>query len=273
MSILLLEIMQKKQGSGDFWLGFNDKQTEGRFVYDSNNEPLSFTYWSSSDPNNSPYFGGAENCVATYWGNKWGDFLCNSSKYFHKFSAVCVRNKPDDDLSDIENIKRFIVIKTGRLSKTGAKSFCEENDAKLFEPTNKNEYIAVRDYAKKQGSGDFWLGFNDKQTEGRFVYDSNNEPLSFTYWSSSDPNNSPYFGGAENCVATYWGNKWGDFPCNSSKYFHKFSAVCVRNKPECCDNIIVSTKLKSDVYKKITETHNGRAVYKYTEGGHCIFFG
>ena len=104
----------------------------------------------------------------------------------------------------------------------------------MFEPTNENEYIAVRDYAKKQGSGDFWLGFNDKQTEGRFVHDSNNEPLSFTYWNKGEPNNSPYFGGAENCVATSWRNKWGDIPCDSSESFHKFSAVCVRNKPRKC---------------------------------------
>jgi hypothetical protein len=57
----------------------------------------------------------------------------------------------------------------------------------------------------------FWIGLNDLETEGQFVWD-NGEPLGYTSWGGGQPDD---YGGAEDCVTVFRANiAWYDYPCD-----------------------------------------------------------
>ena len=61
-----------------YWIGLNDVQSEGNFVW-SSGEAVSYTNWYSGEPSNS---GGAENYTAINWGGRvgsWNDLANNGA--------------------------------------------------------------------------------------------------------------------------------------------------------------------------------------------------
>ena len=79
---------------------------------------------------------------------------------------------------------------------------CNESTHKLFK-LNTIVFIFSR-----------WLGINDINSEGNWVYDSSNQPIAFSNWSEGEPNNS---GNNEDCGEQWGGNKgaWNDISCGS----------------------------------------------------------
>ena len=61
--------------SVDCWIGFNDIQIEGTYVWDDGSNST-FTNWNSNEPNNASN----EDCVQTLTSGKWNDLSCSSSK-------------------------------------------------------------------------------------------------------------------------------------------------------------------------------------------------
>lgn len=56
------------------WIGGNDRDKEGSFVWSSDNKPLDFNNWSPVQPNS---YTGNEDCIGViYPGGKWADFRC-----------------------------------------------------------------------------------------------------------------------------------------------------------------------------------------------------
>ncbi|PIK38453.1 putative macrophage mannose receptor 1, partial [Apostichopus japonicus] len=67
-----------------------------------------------------------------------------------------------------------------------------------------------------------WLGYNDRETEGKFVTVGGCAPK-FTFWDKNEPNNQ----GGEDCAVMWNSNKnsdsgsWNDVPCQN-----QYSFVC-----------------------------------------------
>merc|ERR1719491_844914 len=88
---------------------------------------------------------------------------------------------------------------------------------KMFEPktlaTNeKINKIALNDFK----STHYWVGVNDIQSEGTWVYTSDGSPIAFSApWDSSEAFGSR--GASNNCVL-FWIHvgKWADYPCTQA---------------------------------------------------------
>jgi hypothetical protein len=59
-----------------------------------------------------------------------------------------------------------------------------------------------------------WLGASDIQKEGTFVWETSKTVMTFSKWSSGQPDNS---GNIENCVH-FWlnSNVWNDLGCDAA---------------------------------------------------------
>lgn len=99
-----------------------------------------------------------------------------------------------------------------------ARATCRHNDAELASLANVEERDALKMLFrnKKVGPGWWWIGLNDKEIEGEFVWnDGSKEGL--TEWNDSEPNDSK---GESDCVAiTADTLKLFDEPCRTNFYF------------------------------------------------------
>ena len=112
-----------------------------------------------------------------------------------------------------------------QLNYATAKQNCDYIGGKLAEPREQatNDFFTA--VANQNGIQDsFWFGINDISEEGVFVYESNNVPVSWTNWDSSEPNNGP--GEQGDCVRLKNG-KWRDLNCDSIR-------------PSVCEKIVQS---------------------------------
>ena len=50
----------------------------------------------------------------------------------------------------------------------------------LYEPYSIAEQKRIVDMAYEFSSGWYWIGVTDKNTEGQYTYNSNNQPINFT---------------------------------------------------------------------------------------------
>jgi len=57
-----------------------------------------------------------------------------------------------------------------------------------------------------------WLGANDIQSEGNFVWESSGAPLTFFNWAINEPNNAA---GDEGCMHFYGNGLWNDYNCQT----------------------------------------------------------
>ena len=108
------------------------------------------------------------------------------------------------------------------LTSDGAEALCTTIGGKLYEPRDASVMQDVTNQAKTAGINEFWIGINDKDQEGTFVYSSNNAPLLFTNWASGEPNNHDQ---VEDCAIIKSSNgKWNDLHCTDNER----STVCMR---------------------------------------------
>ncbi len=97
-----------------------------------------------------------------------------------------------------------------------AVSDCQARGAKLFEPKSRTINDAV---ANLMGGNRFWIGLTDLASEGNFVYESNGQSPSYTYWltlgSTPQPDNA---NNNENCVHVRPDDNhgWNDINCGYS---------------------------------------------------------
>jgi hypothetical protein len=70
---------------------------------------------------------------------------------------------------------------------------------------------------KQSGYEGFWLGANDIQTEGKFVWGATGKPITYSNWDWGQPDNK---NGVEDCVQILTSSeregKWNDLPCETS---------------------------------------------------------
>lgn len=102
---------------------------------------------------------------------------------------------------------------------TSAQSYCLSNyGASLATISNSTQNNLVRDAASVAGIGNdeyLWIGLNDIDIEGTFVWEDNTSPLVYENWNSGEPNDY----GDEDCVEMRSGNVWNDMACTTTRYF------------------------------------------------------
>jgi len=101
-----------------------------------------------------------------------------------------------------------------------AKKFCEEEQqvpAHLVEIDSAEENRAIVAELKRRNffsrKINFWLGINDRHSEGHWVLESTGKSVVFTNWLSGEPNNDGAYG-SENCAHFNRDYKWNDLDCN-----------------------------------------------------------
>jgi len=108
-----------------------------------------------------------------------------------------------------------------RISKAGknfddASETCSTLGGKLPGPKTKaiNDEIAT-EAMNFISSSPYWLGINDAETDGTWVYNSDGQTIDWSNWEPGQPNG----GSSENCAITsgrgdnFWHGKWQDLPC------------------------------------------------------------
>ncbi|XP_028584276.1 mannose-binding protein-like [Podarcis muralis] len=111
-------------------------------------------------------------------------------------------------LQQVKVGEKFFVSTGQELTYSNGKRLCENGGAALATPKNAAENAALAEIVKRNSKIVF-LGINDIQTEGRFVY-VNGAPLSYTNWKQGEPNNS---GNKEDCVTIVEDGQWNDLDC------------------------------------------------------------
>jgi|GEM_PF-6076592 len=103
---------------------------------------------------------------------------------------------------------------SARLSHADAAEQCDSWGLSLSTPSNEAENDWLQQTGNQLFSSKFWIGFDDRETEGIWLSPEGLEP-SFTNWHPGEPNNS---GGNEHCVQLnrFWPNgTWNDEPCQT----------------------------------------------------------
>ncbi len=90
-----------------------------------------------------------------------------------------------------------------------ASSSCSSMGYHLVTMNDSAENAWVTSYTNTYMTSDPWIGFNDRSSEGSWVWETG-ETVSYTNWSSSEPNNS----GDEDCAHLYDSGAWNDHQCS-----------------------------------------------------------
>ncbi|XP_062559299.1 lectin subunit alpha-like isoform X2 [Armigeres subalbatus] len=109
----------------------------------------------------------------------------------------------------------------------GAVEYCNRINMRLAIVDSAAKSVSVLDAinsAKADGLtfANVWIGANDMAKEGTFTWHSTGQPVKYTNWSATNPDNHQ---GRENCVEiafkdyTQWKWAWNDNKCDAVLYF------------------------------------------------------
>ncbi|MBN2499054.1 MAG: hypothetical protein JXR96_30975, partial [Deltaproteobacteria bacterium] len=80
-------------GLGDFWIGYNDRDAEGTWVWEEDGSTSSYHPWSPGEPNGHEN----ENCAEVRGDGRWNDLRCTDDRAFVCELVICA-NDPHMDL-------------------------------------------------------------------------------------------------------------------------------------------------------------------------------
>jgi len=181
---------------GGGWIGFNDKASEGNFVW-ANGDPVTYTNWNAGEPNNS----GDEDYAVMASSGVWNDL--GAAGY-----AYGVAERP----ASVPVWKYNPA--TGHFYARG--DSLQWSDAEAQAQWWGAHLVTVNDAAENawlvsEGFAGSWLGLNDNATEGTFVWTSG-EPVTYTNWNPGP--GEPNGGTNENCGELRSDGLWNDLPGN-----------------------------------------------------------
>ncbi|KAJ7324378.1 hypothetical protein JRQ81_017398 [Phrynocephalus forsythii] len=93
-----------------------------------------------------------------------------------------------------------------------SKATCFQAGGQLASPRSSAENAAVQQIVSRHNKAAY-LGMNDIQTEGTFMYINGSE-VRYTNWANEEPNNA---GGKEDCIEIYLDGKWNDRSCTERR--------------------------------------------------------
>ncbi|MEB3293161.1 MAG: DUF4347 domain-containing protein, partial [Synechococcales bacterium] len=167
-------------GTENFWIGLNDRTTEGRFVWASG-EAVTYTNWAPGEPNNS---GGNEDWVTMNFGGsrRWNDWNINSR--FRGIIEIPGTTPPPTDFTYNGGTYRLTA---PNLTWDEAQAAARQAGGNLvtINDAAENNWV-VQTFGGAEG---LWIGISDRATEGQFVWASG-EPVIYTNWTPGEPNNA-----------------------------------------------------------------------------------
>jgi len=103
-----------------------------------------------------------------------------------------------------------------------AKTACENNGYHLAVIDDADEQA----FLQTKAISTYWMGHNDLEEEGKFVWEVGNPE--YTFWCGGQPDNS----GEEDCTLYRWSGNgcWNDYKCNTGWYF-----ICEAKVESFCD--------------------------------------
>ena len=202
------------------WLGGNDIETDGKFVWDTG-EYFFYSNWASGEPNNAgPYVN--QDYMRMYDDGTWDDIEESSWPFVCEWDSYKDNTKVTIPQGATEfNGHSYIFIDT-TFGWDAAAEFCVRRGGHLATISSAEENDVVHSLC---GASNIWLGGNDCETEGTFAW-MTGEAMNFTNWSSGEPNDGN--GSNQDYMQMYENGLWDDVQDDSSKFFVcEWDFVCV----------------------------------------------
>ncbi|XP_071953364.1 macrophage mannose receptor 1-like [Antedon mediterranea] len=249
-------------------IGYNDRLTEGTFMWDDEDKTsTSYTRWASGEPN-----GGTEDCTIIYKSSNanWNDIPCTNN-----YVAICEMDiTPRQWYPRGYSMYLFNTIN----SKWGyAQSSCEDVGAHLAvvgDVTENDWLIAIGN--SKRSSSYWWIGYDDVRSEGSFEWPQSGEVTTYTNWDSGEP-----YGDGDGVTLKYNTLKWNDittatlYPSicekgieweyyNNKRYFATDYRMTANDGVNVCADIggylavITSNEENAFLVNMIEKTHNSK---------------
>ena len=122
---------------------------------------------------------------------------------------------PDDALECPDCIETPILGATYWICPTprdyeGAQAHCAAQGARMVKIDSREENDAVYAAAQAVREQDYWLGMDDRDEEGTFLW-ADGSPVEFERWHAGEPND---WGEGEDCAAFWSDDHWNDYYCD-----------------------------------------------------------
>lgn len=265
-----------------YWIGLSDRTTEGRFVWVSG-ETSSYTNWASNQPDD--YYSN-EDCAEfnNFGAGNWNDETCTSTSISN---AIIERTSApsstgtstsigftglDTWVSYSSNGHYYKIIQCGTWEQCETAAVTQGAHLVTIRNANENGWLGQT----FDPSVRYWIGLNDRATEGPFVWVSG-ETSTYTNWKSGEPND--YFGN-EDCaeINNSVAGGWNDFSCTSTEtskaIIERGSATSTADTqaPSVPTNLTATTLSSSQINLSWTSSIDNVGVtsYKVYRGGSLV---
>lgn len=188
--------LRAQQPTLTWWLGNNDRTTEGTWVWASGTS--TYTHWNAGEPNNV----NNEDC-GTSAPSGWNDVPCTAT-----YRYVCESFDPPQQQQ--YNGHDYIFFEQ-RKNWVDAQYTCAQQGFSLVTVNDSAEEAWLKEQAPTFSA---WLGYSDRTTEGTWLWEDG--APTYTNWRPGEPNNQ----NNEDCAVNNSGStssgpagKWNDIPC------------------------------------------------------------
>ena len=264
------DMMESNEGN---WIGLNNLGGSG-WVWQDGSTPTS-PNWKNNNPNEDA----EKNCVTMRTSKQWANTYCYRPKYFlcsmpsqnpcdkepsasypgcdtttsttttttTTKKSPCTCSCPNSEFKLTGN-NCFMVSETS-LSFAEAIPACVEQGAQLATITSPGEDNFVNDLMAPKDAYNlsYWIGLNDIEDEGTFVWQDGLPPSSYTNWSPTGQND---VNGAKDCGSKRKDNLfWYDMKCDLQRRF-----VCSQPAVNSCGSGDCPTDTTSTITTSTTTT-------------------
>jgi hypothetical protein len=136
-------------------------------------------------------------------------FVSNSAPSSPEVSVEKVVAGCESGWTETPDESRCMRAYSGSATWDEALTACEDLDGTLVRIADSTEenFVAAL-VADESGSAEYWIGYNDIDSEGNFEW-TDGETVTYSNWRSGEPNDS----GGEDCTQVEAGSVWNDMPC------------------------------------------------------------
>ncbi|CAH1255133.1 CSMD3 [Branchiostoma lanceolatum] len=215
------------------WIGLDDRKEEEEFVWSdgTNLASTGYTNWFHNQPDN--WRGSDEDCVEmrspSHPTHKWNDLNCHA-----KLRFVCEKGTIEKrnvwgrqyycTAGYMQLDKRCYKLSTEHENFRSAQTICGKEGGRLATIPNKNtnDFLLQKIRAVHGYEGGYWIGLNDMENEGTFVWSDGStlsQATAFADWNPGQPDNHQSDG--EDCVHMDKRKEymWNDMSCGDKAHF------------------------------------------------------
>ena len=192
------------------WLGGNDVEKEGQFIWYTN-EDFSYSNWGSGEPNDGK--SGGQDYIHMYRTGLWDDiqdtklgFVCE----WDSWESNTTVSIPKDAVLFNNHYYKLITLDYDWET---AAYYCENVGGHLAVISTAEENRFVNELSQAQN---IWLGGCDSANEGVFEW-LTGETFYYTNWASGEPNNGGP--GEQDYIQMYANGTWDDVKYQETKKF------------------------------------------------------